>query len=507
MNRQQRILRGWVLMTACVLACALLGCGTRDASPPPDKEHSGASGTPSKRVDISAAVRQNLGITFAQVESRSVARTLRVPGRFELLPTAMREYRAAASGTVEVLVQQYQRVVAGTPLYRLDSARWREMQKELADAEASVKLAQAGVESIAPLLAAHENHHSEIQVAVDLWAARVTALEQLHTAGGARGDEVAQAKAALASSRSELAETLEKEADLLARKSETAAQLDAARSRLEFLFEAAATLAGVSTSELRAPTAQDTATPRWRTLGWIEVRAIAPGVVESVHAVSGSVIEQHAQVLSTVQPELVRFRAVGLQSDLAKLRDGQPASVIAAFAGSSVDRATNVGISDKPAVPYAGTLTLAPTADPERRTIELILTPAPESDTGGVIVAAPSWARAGVGAFLEVVTAGNAPDADHAADKQLAIPLRCVARDGTQAIIFRRDPADPDKAIRVEADLGIDDGRWVVIKSGVAEGNQIVLDGVYQLMVATSGSITKGGHFHPDGTFHEGEDK
>jgi hypothetical protein len=33
-----------------------------------------------------------------------------------------------------------------------------------------------------------------------------------------------------------------------------------------------------------------------------------------------------------------------------------------------------------------------------------------------------------------------------------------------------------------------------------------VLDGVYQLMVATSGSITPGGHFHPDGTFHEGDD-
>ena len=89
---------------------------------------------------------------------------------------------------------------------------------------------------------------------------------------------------------------------------------------------------------------------------------------------------------------------------------------------------------------------------------------------------------------------------------ELAIPLRCVARDGTQSIIFRRDPADLDKAIRMDADLGIDDGRWVVIKSGVAEGDEIVLDGVYQLMVATSGSITKGGHFHPDGTFHEGDE-
>jgi hypothetical protein len=32
-----------------------------------------------------------------------------------------------------------------------------------------------------------------------------------------------------------------------------------------------------------------------------------------------------------------------------------------------------------------------------------------------------------------------------------------------------------------------------------------VLDGGFQLMLAMSGSIEKGGHFHADGTFHEGE--
>lgn len=466
-----------------VLALATLGCEKKA-----DEAHAGGAndGTPAptNRVDINASVRQNLGITFAKVESRNVARTLRVPGRFELLPTAKREYRTAASGTVELLVQQYQTVTAGTPLYRLDSPRWREMQKELADAEASVKLAQAGVDSMGPLLAAHENHHAEIQKAVDLWTARVTALDQLQSAGGVRGDEVAQAKAAMASSRSELAETMEKEAELLARKSETAAHLDAATSRLAFLYEAAATLVGVSAADLRSPSPSDAKIPRWRTINGIEVRALTPGVVDSVNVVSGGVIDEHAHVLSTVQPDQVRFRAVGLQSDLPRLADGQPASVVAAQAMKGTD-------SSEPASRFTGTLTLAPTADAERRTLELILAPAVGST-------APAWAKAGVSAFLEVVTSGNGGE-------QLAVPLKCVARDGTAAIIFRRDPADPNKAIRMEADLGLDDGRWVVIKSGVAEGNEIVLDGVYQLMVATSGSITKGGHFHPDGTFHEGD--
>jgi multidrug resistance efflux pump len=473
-----------------ILALAPLGC-QKEAEDTPATKGGDAAPAPTNRVDINTSVRQNLGITFAKVESRSVSRTLRVPGRFELLPTAKREYRAAASGTVELLVQQYQTVDAGTPLYRLDSPRWREMKKELADAEAAVKLAQAGADSIGPLLAAHENHHAEIQKVVDLWTARVATLEQLQAAGGARGEEVAQAKASLASSRSELAETLEKEAELLARKTETAAQLDAANSRLVFLYEAAATLLGRAT-DVSVLTAGGRILPRWRTINGIEVRALAPGIVESVGVVSGGVIDQHAHVLSTVQPEHVRFRAVGLQSDLPRLASGQRASVVSAQPATGTGASTNDARID-------GTLTLAPTGDPERRTLDLILTPGDGSPSSSTTPPAPAWARAGVSAFLEVVTSGAGGD-------ELAIPLKCVARDGTQAIIFRRDPADPNKAIRMDADLGLDDGRWVIIKSGVAEGNEIVLEGVYQLMVATSGTITKGGHFHPDGTFHEGNE-
>ena len=82
-----------------------------------------------------------------------------------------------------------------------------------------------------------------------------------------------------------------------------------------------------------------------------------------------------------------------------------------------------------------------------------------------------------------------------------------MIQDGLKKIFFRRDPKDPEKVIRLEADLGINDGRWVVVKSGVREGDEVVLDGVYQLMIATSGGVEKGGHFHADGTFHADEDE
>ena len=267
----------------------------------------------------------------------------------------------------------------------------------------------------------------------------------------------------------------------MAREREVRAQLDAARSRAAILLESAASLTGFAVEDLAAV---EEGVPRWRSIGQIEVVALSPGVIDSVHAISGSLVEQSGEVLTTVQPDRVRFRAHGLQSDLGRLADGMPAAVVAPRGGSIGGTAGSERVE--------GTLRLAPTAGAERRTIELVMTPSPERPT-------PPWARAGVSAFLEVVVSGSGGE-------ELAIPLACIARDGTQSIIFRRDPADPDRAIRIEADLGVDDGRWVVIRSGVAEGNEVVLDGVYQLMVATSGSITKGGHFHPDGTFHEGDD-
>jgi len=75
-------------------------------------------------------------------------------------------------------------------------------------------------------------------------------------------------------------------------------------------------------------------------------------------------------------------------------------------------------------------------------------------------------------------------------------------------VYFRRDPADPNKAIRVEADLGLDDGRWITVQSGLRVGDEVVLDGAFQLMLASASSgQEQGGHFHADGTFHAGEDE
>jgi hypothetical protein len=450
-----------VLLTAALLL--LGGCkkSPKDG-PAPEVKEASANPAPTNRVDIPAAVRRNLGITFATVERRNVAKTLRLPGRFELLPTATREYRTPVGGRVELLVTQYQRVEAGTPLYRVDSAAWRDLHEQLA-------ATQAKVDSMKPLREAHRVHERSLADKVQIWEERVRQLAELRAVGGGGASQFTEARATLNATQAELADTMEKDAALEADEKVARAQLRSLQSRHDGLV--------ASGGEPHAHDHQDSSQGQGAADVY-SVRAVAPGVVDSVHVTVGGLAEESGLIVTVVQPEQLRFRASALQTDLGRLREGLPARIVPPAGGT-------LNLQDA----MIGSLTLGLRANPDERTVELLVRPDSISP----------WARAGISAHVEVTLEGGG--------EELAIPLSCVTRDGTRAIIFRRDPANPDKAIRMDADVGVHDGRWVVIGSGVKEGDEIVLDGVYQLMLATAGGGSKAGHFHSDGTFHEGEDK
>ncbi|MBK9187699.1 MAG: hypothetical protein IPM33_01970 [Phycisphaerales bacterium] len=449
------------------LAFALTGCEKKETAHGTDDGHdhgsegggtgSGAStdgeSAPSNRVDIPASVRQNLGITFAKVESRNVEQTLRVPGRFELLPTARREYRTPLSGRVDILVSQYQKVEPGTPLYRVDAAAWRDLHEQIA-------ATSARVESMAPLLAAQAEHERSLTEKVALWQERLDQLDTLRDAGGGSATQFTEARATLNASQSELSVARGRSAELAAQKKQAEAELRSLTSRHELL--------------VRGGNCGDRHEGLDAGSGYT-VCAVAEGVVESVGITPGGLAEENGHIVTLVQPDQIRFRARGLQSDLGRLSDGLPARIAAPQGGS-------LPLQDA----MSGVLQIGLAADADERTVDLVVVPE---------TLAP-WARTGVSAHLEVTLAGGT--------EELAIPQSAVVRDGARGIIFRRDPADPDKVIRMEADLGLSDGRWVVIASGVKEGDEIVLGGNFQLMLATSGASEKAGHFHSDGTFHEG---
>lgn len=472
-----------LLVPFALIACDR-GGGIDDSSAPESGTPSAEASGDSNRIAIPPSVRANLGISFVTVERRQIEQTLRAPGRFEYLPTARREYRTPLPGRVELLVQQFDRVEAGVALYRIDSRLWREMQQEVVEAEASLRRLEAKRTTFEPLWAAHERHETSLHETVRVWEERVEQLQSLREAGGGRINEMAEARSSLATTRAELANVQEKKAMLEADRAQTIAEIDAASARRNFLLDSAAAIVGVPHESLIEVVRTDHGEePRWMTINTIEVHATESGVVESLGLTNGSWADEKSTVVSIVQPDKLRFRASGLQSDLGAMKEGLPARIVP-------PTPTATGRAVRLQETMSGRLAIGLAGDPNDRTLELFVVP----------TELKSWARPGVTAQLEIVT-------DESAQSELAVPLAAVQRDGLHPVIFRRNPDNPNEAIRIEADLGMDDGRWVALLSGVRDGDEVVLDGAFQLMLATSGSIQKGGHFHPDGTFHEGEDE
>jgi multidrug efflux pump subunit AcrA (membrane-fusion protein) len=403
-----------------ILILTLGGCDREGGADDTSAEES-AGEQPSNRVDIPATVRSNLGITFAKVERRDVANTIRVPGAFELEPLARHEYRLILPGHVEFKVNQFDEVKPGTPLYRFRSPKLLELQ-------AQVDLGTATLDQALAKYAAAE--------------ARIKALAM---AAFKRADLEAQ--------------VLELQADVAKREAEL---------RVATIALGSATQAPAGEDGSPAPARQAT--------DWVEVLAKKPGIVESLAVTDGTFVEETTLILTTVDPTKIRFRAMGLQSDLPKLKNGQQVSIVPPRANGSdmnesIDADLRIGLS----------------AHPDHRTITLFATPKRQ----------PAWTRPGVSAFMEVAT-------ESTDGVVLAIPRSAVVKDGITHVFFKRDPGDANKAIRVEADLGVDDGRWIEIKSDIGPNDEVVLNGAYELKLATaaSGTAQKGGHFHADGGYH-----
>ncbi len=432
---------------------------------------------PTNRIDVPDTVRKNLGIEFVRVERRAVSATLRLPGRFELLPQARHEHRAPLAGRIDVRTAPLQPVEPGTLLYTIDAPDWRATQRELGEIDAALEVTAARLASMRPLLAAHKDHEESLREAAHVMEARVRELEATRASVGGQAQAIADASVQLAQVRAQAAEAAEKHTETEALLAQLEADQRTGRDRFQLLLAGAAATIGVDVATLVAKGDRDL--PRWRTIDRLEVRARAAGIVDALPLPSGSWATDHELVATVVDPTRVRCRARALQSDLPRLRTGLAATIVPPGTSGA-------------ARSLAGTLQLGAEADPAQRTIDVFVTPT-----------ATAWfARAGVAVFVEV-----AADGEGDAAPEIAVPTAAVMQDGLVHVLFRRDPADPDKVIRIDGDLGRDDGRWIEVKSGLVDGDQVVVAGAYELMLASSGSATKGGHFHADGTFHADDHK
>jgi len=261
-------------------------------------------------------------------------------------------------------------------------------------------------------------------------------------------------------------------------------EFDAAHARYDVMIDTAVSLTGIPKAQLDPrPDGHghlSDALPPWRSVNRLTIRAEAPGVVDRVAVTQRGWAKTGELILDTIDPVAVRFHGNALQTDIDLFMDGQPGRVVPPQGGT-------IHLQDA----IDGTIQVGFQGHPRQRTIPIYLVPQ----------TLPRWAKAGVTAYLEIFVGKNRSEV-------LAIPESAVIRDGLDVVFFRRDPSDPDKVTRVEAALGASDGRWVEVLSGMKQGDEVVLTGVYPLMLASSGSgeRMKGGHVHPDGSFHEGED-
>jgi hypothetical protein len=440
-----------------LFCCAAIGACTRapELSAPHQAAPDEAAGD-GHRIDIPATVRRNLGITFATVQARRVASTIRVPGAFELRPLARHEYRMALSGRVQLAVDQYDPVEPGQVLFRFQSPVWPELLHEIIEGEQAMHTSTAEIDVAAAKI-------TEAGRMLELLRGRIDALAEADFKRADLDVEAAVLEAGLPRLEAELklAET----------------KLANAERTREHALHRAAIAAGVSETELAQPVdVGGEQVPTYRTMDWIEVRATERGVVELLNVTDGAFVEPPASVLSTVDTAQVRFRALALQGDLPQLLGAVEARIVP-------PRSPDIPIGEA----VAATMTFGLDAHPKERTMTLLATPEGSAP----------WIRPGVSAFLEIVV-------DSTEEEALAIPRSAIVQDGLEHVFFRRDPADPNVAIRTTADLGLSDGRWVVLESGARRGDEVVLAGVFELKLAMDRRGTSSGdqHVHPDGTTH-----
>ncbi|MFO1077515.1 MAG: efflux RND transporter periplasmic adaptor subunit [Planctomycetota bacterium] len=448
------------------LVLALLAACTGPAADE-DHDHAGeAPPPPTNRIDVPPAVRQNLGIEFARAERRRVAATLRLPGRFELLPDARTEHRASLTGIVAVRVEPLQRVGKGDVLCTIDSPEWRQRQRELGDLRTGLDLDAARIQALEPLLAAHQTHEQSLAAAIAVLAERIHNLEQVRADVGGQAAELANANVELARLRASAAEAAEQHTETETRLVELRAAIASGREKQRLALAAAAVLTGVPQEQLAE---------HWLEVDRIEVRAANAGLVDAVAVAAGAFVAVGDLLVTVTDPARVRFLAHAPQGDLARLAADMPA---------------RIEPPDGRGDAFAGPLQLGIALDADLRLAELFV----RSD------APRAWARPGLSAVVAIETAASGP-------QDLAIPRRAVLRDGLHRVFFRRDTANTDQVVRVDADLGVDDGAWIVVKSGLADDDEVVTAGAYELVLASSPVAQKGGHFHADGTFHDGEHK
>ena len=374
--------RTWLVTLLVLTACS----EGKSPEGPPAAAHAPAPIT--NRVVVSAAVRQNLGITFVKAEERAVSQTLRLTGHFGLPPSARLPHHTALSGVVQVYVAPLERVEEGHLLASVASPSLLEHRHQLHLASDSIGVARDGVALTSDLV-------DEASATLAQLRKRNT---RLKSAGAVNADLVAQ-QAAL----------VQRIKVLRGQRSAKRREVTRAEHRFDAELLAFSSLLGVPGDDLRQEdgSAGDHGDkkPRWETVDRVEIHAAGAGVVSDVAVSTGAWVGAGAKLVEVHDPNNVWLVARALTSDVSRLKEKQVVQVLGAGRGASAE------------APIPGTLQIGVSGDAVGRTVTLYVT----------LKQVPTWARPGTAGFVEVAVSGGD-------EPEVAIPLDALVRDELQDV-------------------------------------------------------------------------
>lgn len=198
--------------------------------------------------------------------------------------------------------------------------------------------------------------------------------------------------------------------------------------------------------------------------GTIEVKAPKSGLVEELIELNGTWLETGSAVLKLTDTRNIRFKGLIPADEAARLKDLMPANV------KGMNGSVRLGIgAENGLVPAYVVFENAPDA----------------------IIGARDTATVIMGGSGKVET---------------AVPDSAIVEINLVKHVFVRDNHNKNRFIALSVTPGEKSGGWTNV-TGLPGGHiDVVSKGAYQLkLAATSSGRSAAGHFHADGTFHEGD--
>ncbi|MBA3239292.1 MAG: efflux RND transporter periplasmic adaptor subunit [Parachlamydiaceae bacterium] len=211
--------------------------------------------------------------------------------------------------------------------------------------------------------------------------------------------------------------------------------------------------------------------PFWSTIKKLEIRAPGNGILYEVNAANGEILEEGAKLGVILDTSHIIFRGL-ISSDI--------------YAKIPNEALIKISIDDD----EVKTKLKGPIPIGDEGTSKVWLEANVPNSTKNLIDGLPviSYVQIKESEFEEAV-----------------VPERCVVFDQLEAIVFKRDPIDPDFVIRTSVEIGNRSGGYLEIIAGLMNGDEIVCEGIHQLKQMGSVKPSQKGHFHADGTWHEGD--